>query len=119
MTLPTPRQRYVARVVALYRSVPGARGSLRRADLRLAGQLHDRGVTIDRLCVAMILVAARRLLRSPEATPLAPIATLHYFLPVLEEITAMPPDEAYIAYLRHKLGSVAPGFVAAIDPRIP
>lgn len=119
MTPATPRQRYVARVLDLYRSVPGASGTVRRADLRLAGQLHDRGVSIDGLCAAMILATARRLLRSPEAAPLAPIATLHYFLPVLEEIRATPPDEGYIAYLRHKLSSVAPAFVAAIDHRLP
>jgi len=119
MTPVTPRQRYVAHVVGLYRSVPGASGAIRRADLRLAGQLHDRRVTIDALRAAMILATARRLFRSPDASPLAPIATLHYFLPLLDEIRAAPPDAGYIAYLKHKLTSLAPGFVATIDHRLP
>ena len=98
-------------------SVPGTSGAVRRADLRLAGRLHDRGVTIHALCAAMILATARRLFRSPDAAPLTSIATLHYFLPLLDEIKAAPPDAGYIEYLKHKLTSLAPGFVATIDYR--
>jgi hypothetical protein len=35
--------------------------------------------------------------------PLAPIRSLAYFLPVVEELTENPVDAGYLDYLRHKM----------------
>jgi hypothetical protein len=52
---------------------------------------------------AIILATARRVLRPPDYPPLAPIRSLHYFLPVIDEITAAPLPPDYLNYLREKL----------------
>ena len=54
--------------------------------------------------------------RSESAPPLAPIATLHYYIrPVIDELIAEPPEPGYLSYLRYKLASLAPNLVAAGD----
>ena len=49
------------------------------------------------------LATARRLLRDPSYPPLNPIRSLHYFLPVIEELLDQSPPQAYFDYLRSKL----------------
>lgn len=115
---PSSRRLYVQRVLDLYRLVPGTSGQLRRSDRRLAGELHDRGVSIEMVYAAMILAVARRTFRS-ERAPLAPIATLHYIRPLIDELITQPPEPGYLSYVRYKLASVAPDFVAAGDHQPP
>ena len=113
------RRRYVDSVLDLYRRAPTVSGYARRADRRLANDLHDRGVPLATVRAALVLAVARRAFRSPSAPPLAPIATLHYVRPVIEELLANPPDPDYIAYVQHKLAAVAPDFVMAADHQLP
>ncbi len=119
MPSPTSRRLYVQRVLDLYRRAPGTSGQLRRSDRQLAGALHDRGVSLEVVQTALLLAIARRTLRSPSAPRLAPIATLHYFGPVIDELIAEPPEPGYVSYLRHKLSTVAPDLVAAGDHQLP
>lgn len=118
MTASTKRHRYVQSVLALYRRVPGVTGILRRCDRQLAGQLHDRGIPLDLIRSAIILAVARRTFRSTDGPPLAPIATLHYFRPVLDEIAAEPLVPGYVDYLQHMLASVEPDFIAACEHQL-
>lgn len=113
------RRLYVQRVLDLYRRVPGASGHLRRTDRQLAGQLHDRGVSLEIVHAAILLAVTRRTFRSAAAPPLAPIATLHYIRPLIDELLAEPPDPGYLSYIRYKLATVAPQFVAAADHQLP
>jgi hypothetical protein len=55
--------------------------------------------------VEILLASVRRAARRPDAIPLGPIRSLHYFLPVIEELlhTPLPHGDAYLAYLRSKL----------------
>jgi hypothetical protein len=48
---------------------------------------------------------ARRAARSADALPLGPIRSLHYFLPVIEELLQTPlrHGDTYLAYLRSKV----------------
>jgi len=101
--VPSDRQRYADRVLELYRHTPGILGYIRRADRRLAVQLHDRGVPLTTVEDAMLLATARRAFRSKNAPPLPPIASLHYFLPIIHELQVAPPEPGYLDYLRHKL----------------
>ncbi len=71
-------------------------------DRRLAGQLFDRGVPLDLLDTAFKLAIARRSCRDPEAPTLAPIRSLAYFLPLLDELLQNPLEPGYFAYLRAK-----------------
>ena len=119
MPSPTSRRLYVQRVLDLYRLAPGTSGHLRRSDRQLAGELHDRSVSLEMLHAAMILAVVRRTFRSASAPPLEPIATLHYFRPVINELVAVPPEPDYLTYIRYKLATVAPEFVAAGDHQLP
>lgn len=119
MSSPISRRLYVQRVLDLYRLAPGTTRHLRRSDRRLAGELHDRGVSLEMVYAAMILAVARRTFRSESAPPLALIATLHYIRPVIDELIAQPPEPGYLSYIRYKLATVAPDFVAAGDHQLP
>jgi hypothetical protein len=52
-----------------------------------------------------LLASVRRAARRPDAIPLEPIRSLHYFLPVIEELlhTPLHHGDAYLAYLRSKI----------------
>jgi hypothetical protein len=102
---------YVRQVVELYRTTHGTLGRVRREDRRLAAELHGRGISISTLEQAFLLAAARRCFRSPDALPLAPIRSMHYFIPVIDEVLANPLDAGYAAYLKSKLKGLAPGRV--------
>jgi len=97
MPAPLSRNLYIQRVLELYRLMPGTRGHIRRYDHKLAGDLHDRGVSIDILAAAMLLVAARRTFRSGD--PLPPISSLHYIRPVIDELLLDHPHPDYLSYL--------------------
>lgn len=110
------RNLYIQRVLELYRLMPGTTGHIRRSDRQLASSLHDRGIPIDIVSAALLLAAARRIFRS--GAPLPPIATLHYFSPVIDEILAHPPDPDHINYIRCKLAPLAPNF-ATVAHQLP
>ncbi len=74
-----------------------------RHDLRRVRQLWEREVPLRIVEAAFLLASARRAARRPDAMPLGRIRSLHYFLPVLEELLAQPVPESYLAYLRTKL----------------
>lgn len=114
----SPRQRYAQRVLELYRWTPGTAGVARRTDCGLAATLYDRGVPLQTVHTALLLAAGRRACRPSGAPPLAPIATLHYFLPVIDELIATPLENDYLQHLRHNLATLAPTLVDAFDHQI-
>jgi hypothetical protein len=99
------RKEYVCRILGAYRETPGTTGHVRREDRRLAGCLYDKGVPPEVVENALVLAAARRLLRPVDAPPLAAIRSLHYFLPVIDEVAALTVDQAYFNHLRTKTAS--------------
>jgi len=101
--VPQEKDIYVEKVLKLYRRLQDTRSRPRRADRTLAGQLHRRGVDLDVVEIALRLATARRRTRPSDAEPLPPIRSLHYFLPVINELSAESPPEGYLEYLRHAL----------------
>lgn len=99
---------YIRRVLEAYRKTPGTMGTVRRADRILAAQLYQRGVAEGVIENALLLAAARRLMRPPEAPPLGTIRSLAYFLPVIEEVLGLRVSPDYFLYLRHKLERFTP-----------
>jgi hypothetical protein len=87
--------------------LPGTPHKTSRQDRRLASSLFEQAVPLAVVRAALLLAAARRSLRSPHLSPLPPIRTLHYFLPVIEEVLATPPDPGYVDYLAGKLHPLA------------
>lgn len=115
----SPRQRYVQQVIDLYRCTPGgASGFVRRADRCLAAALFDRRIPLEIVHAALLLAVARRAQRPQGATPLARIASLHYFLPIIDELLDAQPDPGYLSYLRQSLATLAPALVNAIEHQI-
>lgn len=98
---------YVEAVLDRYLWLPGTPRRTSRHDRRLARALYEGGIPLKAIRAALALGAARRALRSKDAPALAPIRTLHFFLPVLEEILELPPDDGYVQYLEAKLVPLA------------
>jgi hypothetical protein len=98
---------YVQAVLKEYVWLPGTPHKASRQDRRLATSLYEQAVPLAVVRAALLLAAARRALRSPHLCPLPPIRTLHYFLPVIEEVLATPPDPGYVDYLAGKLHPLA------------
>ena len=100
------RQDYIRRVLDAYRRTPGTTGLVRRSDRLLAAALHDRGVPLLAVENALVLAVARRLVRSPDATALQPMRSLHYIMPVIDEVLALPASQDYYRYLQFKIDQV-------------
>ena len=69
----------------------------------------SRRVPLPVVHAALLLAAARRTLRSSHLMPLPPIRTLHYFLPVIEEVLHSPPDPGYVRVPRRQAHAVRQG----------
>jgi hypothetical protein len=99
----TDREAYRQTLIALYLRLPDTPRRLSRFDLRLVGQLWERRIPLTVIETAFLLASLRRAARRPRAIPLGPIRSLHYFLPVIEELLANPVPESYLTYLRSKV----------------
>lgn len=73
-----------------------------RADRRLALTLVARGVSFELAHAAFVIASARRHLSTP-SSPLQPIRSLAYFIPIIDELLINPPDPDYLRYLAHRL----------------
>ena len=101
------QEEYIRQVLEAYRKTPGTMGTVRRADRMLAAQLYQRGLSVRVIENALVLAAARRLIRSADAPPLDTIRSLAYFLPVIEEVLGLRVSPDYFQYLRQKLERIA------------
>lgn len=99
------RHLYVRRVLDRYRQTPTCAGRVRREDQRLAHRLFDQRIPLRLVEAALVLAAARRLYRDASNGPLSPIRSLHYILPLLDEILQHAIDPAYIHYVERKVRS--------------
>ena len=106
--IPISREEYIDEVLSAYRRTPGTVGTIRRPDRLLAAQLQERGVPLKAVENALVLAAARRMIRPTGAPPLGTIRSLAYFLPVIEEVLSLRVGPDYFQYLRQKLERLAP-----------
>jgi hypothetical protein len=103
----TNPEEFVGRVLDAYRKTPGTTGTIRRPDRLLAAQLQQRGVPLTAIENALVLAAARRMIRPAGSPPLGTVRSLAYFLPVIEEVLTLPANPDYFRFLRHKLERLA------------
>ena len=94
---------YVRFIRDLYLQLPITANRFNRSDCLLAAELHRRDVPLDLVRSAFLLAAARRLVRNPNAPTPPPVRSLHYFLPVIDELQTQPLPPRYIEYLESKL----------------
>jgi hypothetical protein len=100
---PADHDQYVRQVLDAYRKTPGTMGTVRRPDRLMAARLHQRGVPLAAVENALVLAAARRLIRPAGSAPLGTIRSLAYFLPVIDEVLSLRVNPDYFRYLRHKI----------------
>ena len=81
-------------------------GAVRRNDRLLAAALYDRGVSATTVENALILAASRRIFCSPDALPLQPIRSLHYLLPVIDEVLQLRISQDYFRYLQFHIDRI-------------
>lgn len=97
------QEEYILRVLETYRRTPGTTGAVRRPDRAVAERLYRRGVAVSVVEDALVLAAARRLMRPADAPSLGTIRSLAYFLPVIEEVLGLSVSTDYFQHLRDKL----------------
>jgi hypothetical protein len=102
----SPRTSFVEEVLRLYTCLPETPDRPRRPDRLLAAELERNRVPLALIRAAFILGSARRVFG---VRPLPAIRSLHYFLPVLEEIQHEPPDPSYLDYLERRLRAALDG----------
>jgi hypothetical protein len=101
--VPSDLETYRQTLIDLYLRLPDTPRRLSRFDLRLVRQLWQRQISLTTVETAFLLASSRRVARRPDAMPLGPIRSLHYFMPVIEELLAQAVSESYLAYLRSKV----------------
>ena len=103
--MPNDLESYRQTLLDLYLRLPDTPCRISRHDVRLVWQLWERQIPLTTVETAFLLASVRRTARRPDAIPLGPIRSLHYFLPVIEELlhTPLHHGEAYLAYLRSKV----------------
>jgi hypothetical protein len=110
-------RRYSEQVLAWYRLTPNTLGHLRPADRRLALRLFDQQVPLEIIAQALLAATGRRAGRPEDAPPLARIASLHYFVPIIDElIEANSPY--YLDHLMRRVAPFAPQLAAAIKQQL-
>jgi hypothetical protein len=100
------RQDYIHHVIDAYRRTPGTTGILRRSDRLLAAALYERGVPLLAVENALVLAAARRMFRSPDAPVLQPVRSLYYVMPLIDEVRTVCISQDYYRYLQFKIDQV-------------
>ncbi len=97
---------YVRKLLDAFRRTPGTAGAVHPNDRRLAATLYDRGVPLCAVENALLLAAARLIVRSPDSPPLQPIRSLYYLLPVIDEVLSARMNQDYYRYLQFKIDQV-------------
>jgi len=111
---------YIAAVITLYVDLPDTPLRASVSDQWLARRFHDDGVPLPLVETALLLGSLRRLIRPADAPRLAPIRSLAYFRPVVDELRDHPAPGNYLDYLRLKLRQAAPALPAnAQKPTFP
>jgi hypothetical protein len=95
MSLPDPAASYVASVITLYLEMPKTPMRVSVSGQWLARHFHQEEVPLETVETALLLSSLRRLIRPANAPRLAPIRSLAYFRPVIEEIKETPVPENY------------------------
>ena len=108
--MPNDLESYRQTLLDLYLRLPDTPCRISRHDVRLVWQLWERQIPLTTVETAFLLASVRCTARRPDAIPLGPIRSLHYFLPVIEELlhTPLHHGEAYLAYLRSKVPCAPP-----------
>lgn len=119
-TTTADKQRYVFDVLRCYVLLPHTPNLPSKNDHRIALQLFSLDVPLDAIKTAFVLAISRRTFRPPGASPLEPIRSLAYFLPVIRELQKTELDPVYIDLLKQRLETGFPDLgVPPLETPIP
>lgn len=102
----TEANQYQSAVLKFYLELPETPASAGLQDKKRAEELYARGIKLATVETALLLASLRRLGRPDDWPPLAPIRSLAYFMPVIEELLHNPVPDDYREYLSRKLRSL-------------
>ncbi len=102
----TDANQYQSAVLRLYLELPETPSRAGPQDRKRAEELYARGIKLATVESALLLASLRRLGRPDDWPPLAPIRSLAYFLPVIEEVLDNPIPDGYREYLSRKVWSL-------------
>ncbi len=105
---PAPVDPFVAQVIRAYLDLPDTPTRARTADRVLARSLSAQNVPLELVRAALAVASVRRLCRPKDAPVLQPIRSLHYFMPVIDELRSSPPDPAYVRHVLVRLAGLQP-----------
>ena len=94
---------YLDSVIEFYLRLPDTPVRPSHNDRLTAASFLEQGVSLLTVENALLLASVRRLARPGDAMPLPPIRSLAYFVPIIEELSAIPLPDDYRDYLASKL----------------
>ena len=104
------RRSYIDAVRQLYVGLPHTPPRFSRGDRHLAAELFRLDVPLPVIRSAFLLATARRLIRPSDRPMLPPIRSLHYFIPVIDDVRRSPLPSSYLQYLESKIrAATVPG----------
>jgi hypothetical protein len=99
-------QDFCSAVLKAYQALPDTPNRCSRSDRSLAETWFHRQIPLSQIQAAFALAILRRHLRTSTIPPLQPIRSLHYFVPVLEEI--LQQDSRFVEYCRFRARRLFP-----------
>jgi len=99
---------YIDSVIKIYINLPDTPVKPSPNDRSTAHSFLSQGVPLHIVESALLLASVRRLARTHDAAPLAPVRSLAYFAPVIRELADNPLPDGYRQYLIDKLKRLAP-----------
>jgi len=96
-------QDFVDTILKMYLALPETPDRFNSNDSFVAKAWFEQGISILQVQQAMTLAQIRRGFRRSDDLPLNPIRSLHYFVPIIQELQSQPMDEKYFRYLQSKL----------------
>lgn len=94
---------YQLAIIGIFLDLPDTPVYISLSDRQLARRWCEQGIPLRTVETALLLGSLRRLLRPAAALPLAPIRSLAYFQPVVQELLQTPLPDGYTTYLQGKM----------------
>jgi len=108
---------FVSEIRKLLQARACVQSSFSTADEILAREWYQRGVPLSRIEQAILLGCIRKYVSWRNNPSQAPIATLRYFVPVLQELEGQQIGDDYWDYLRHRLSRMEKLWIQRHPPR--
>lgn len=102
----TQKHEFIQAVLEMYLALPDTPNVFSSHDFYVAKLWFDQGISLLQVQQAITLAQIRRGFRRSDDPPLNPIRSLHYFVPIIQEIQCQPMDDKYFRYLQRKLNDL-------------